>query len=192
MADASQPSRSIGITANWHTVDFTWNGSRIERYLDGELAGTGVNTNTTTVANTDGTNYIGKVSGYYSFDGIIDEVRISKVGRSAAYVKANYNSIWDTLAYYSNEQPYPPGYLSGTVYDKYGRPMEEPCNIIVSDTDGDFVVAATSSSNGVFNVGVPAPFDEHFIVTFYKQGNYGLDHNIAGAMFMTPVSGTGS
>jgi len=194
LADSSVITRTVTNLSvdTWHAVDFVWTGTELRRYKDGEWGGSAVSTNASTVATSDGLNYLAFIDTYSYFDGILDEIRISKTDRSSAYIKASKHSTWDELAYYSNEQLYPPGYLSGTVYDKYGRPMAEPCSIIVSDTDGDFVTAATSSGNGVFNIGVPAPFDEHFIVTFYKQGNYGLDHNIAGAMFMTPVSGTGS
>ena len=33
----------------------------------------------------------------YDFQGIIDEVRISSTARSAAWIKATYNSLWDSL-----------------------------------------------------------------------------------------------
>jgi hypothetical protein len=82
-------------------------------------------------------------------------------------------------------------YLIGTAYDKYGHQIEGISKVIVSDLDGQFVDFTETSEDGTFNIGVPAPPEEKFIVTFYKEGDYRLDSDIAGAVFMTPVSGTG-
>ena len=40
-------------------------------------------------------------------DGIIDEVRISASVRNAAWIKATYNSLWDTLLTYGSEEEAP-------------------------------------------------------------------------------------
>ena len=131
-------------------------------------------------------------NGNYSFDGIIDDVRVSNIARSGEWIKTTYYSSEDNLISYGNEQLYPPGYISGTVYDKYGFQMQESCNVIVSDLDGELVDFATTSGDGTFNIPVPAPFDERFIVTFFREGSYRLDNDMAGAIFLTPVvSGTG-
>ena len=37
-------------------------------------------------------------------DDVIDEVRISDTARSAAWIKATYNSLWDTLLTYGDEE----------------------------------------------------------------------------------------
>jgi len=42
------------------------------------------------------------------FDGIIDEVRISSTARSAAWIAATYDSLWDTLLTYGAEETAPP------------------------------------------------------------------------------------
>ena len=61
-----------------------------------------------TVAGTsDGTSawtnfYIGGPD--YYFDGILDESRVSNISRSAAWLKASYNSGNDSLVTYGNEQ----------------------------------------------------------------------------------------
>lgn len=126
------------------------------------------------------------------FGGIIDEIRISNIDRTASWIKASHYNTVDDLITYGNEQLYPPGYISGIVYDKYGFQMTEVCNVIVSDLDGEFVDFTTTSGNGTFNIPVPAPFSERFIVTFFREGHYRLDEDIAGAVLMTPVvSGTG-
>ena len=38
------------------------------------------------------------------FDNIIDELRISKTNRAAAWIKATYNTLWDTLLTYGSEE----------------------------------------------------------------------------------------
>lgn len=43
-------------------------------------------------------------SGTNFFDGIIDETRISSTARSAAWIKATYNSLWDTLLTYGSAE----------------------------------------------------------------------------------------
>lgn len=40
----------------------------------------------------------------YSLDGILDEVRYSDVERNAAWKKATYNSLWDSLLTYGSEE----------------------------------------------------------------------------------------
>ena len=40
----------------------------------------------------------------FPFDDIIDELRISKTNRSAAWIKATYNTLWDTLLTYGSEE----------------------------------------------------------------------------------------
>jgi len=121
------------------------------------------------------------------YTGVLDEVRFSNIARSTAWRKATYYTCFDNLIIYSNEENYPPMHIVGTVHDKYGFPMTEICNVIVSDLDGDFVASDVTENDGTFDIGVPAPADEKFIVTFYRQGHYRLDEDIAGAVFLTPT-----
>ena len=81
-------------------------------------------------------------------------------------------------------------YLNGICYDPYCRPMTVPCNIIVSDvTDGSLITTSTSSGNGEFSILIDSVLQDTYIVTFYKAGDYGIDSNIAGAIFLTTISG---
>ncbi|GAH85066.1 unnamed protein product, partial [marine sediment metagenome] len=41
---------------------------------------------------------------YYDWNGQMDEVRFSNSERAAAWIKATYNSLWDTLLTYGNEE----------------------------------------------------------------------------------------
>jgi hypothetical protein len=190
--DASTISRTItGLSVDtWHALDFVWDGSDFYRYKDGDSAGSSVSTSSSTLKNSNGYNYIAYMQGYTYFDGILDEIRISTTARSAAYIKASYYSSWDNLVSYGPEHNYPPSVISGTLYDKYSRTMNAVCKVIVSDLDGQFVVSDVTAANGKFEISVPAAPDERFIVTFYKEGKYGLDYDIAGAKFMTPVATT--
>ena len=43
-------------------------------------------------------------SGNTHYDGKMDEVRISSTNRSAAWLKATYNSLYDTLLTYGDEE----------------------------------------------------------------------------------------
>jgi len=38
------------------------------------------------------------------FRGYIDELRLADVPRSAAWIKATYNTLWDTLLTYGSEE----------------------------------------------------------------------------------------
>jgi hypothetical protein len=71
--------------------------------------------------------------------------------------------------------------------------MTEPCDVIVSDLEGNLIATGVSDTSGRFIV--PVSLDPHqterAIVTFYHEGSYGLDSEIAGAAFMAPtISGT--
>jgi hypothetical protein len=179
----------------WNYIGISYNGSAGEAtlqvndtyYSDGELTTGG------SPGSVPDNNYdmnIGMWGSQYGDQHIFDEVRISNIERTAAWRKATYYTCFDNLVSYTNEQSYPPSVISGTLYDKYSRPMTTPCKVIVSDLDGQFVVSDVTAGNGRFEIPVPAAPSERFIVTFYKEGKYGLDYDIAGAKFMTPVATT--
>jgi len=74
----------------------------LKLFTNGELRTTGsVNYNT---ASNNGKLYIGSYYTKNFFDGIIDEVRISNIARSPAWIKASYNSGNATLVSYGNEE----------------------------------------------------------------------------------------
>jgi len=85
----------------WHHLVVTFDGSAMKLYLDSVEK----NSKSTTL-NTGTSNLnIGRsitVSNYYN--GTLDEVRISGVARSAAWIKASYNSLNDTLIKYLKEE----------------------------------------------------------------------------------------
>ena len=64
------------------------------------------NANTESFVSSIEANYIGwdDTGTNRHFNGLIDEVRISSTARSAAWIKATYNSLWDTLLTYGNKE----------------------------------------------------------------------------------------
>ena len=99
------------LDANWHHLVFTWDGTTtanaVKIYWDGELEAQGTALSTETVAQTNalriGMYYIGTTY-YGAFDGIIDESHVSSAVRTAAWIKAEYNSLFDTLIAYGSEE----------------------------------------------------------------------------------------
>lgn len=139
-------------------------------------------------------SYLGSGGASYKqgfLDGFIDEFRVTDSYTSAEWVKADYyNNIDNLVTFVINEATVPTLYLEGYCYDQYSRLMTEPCRVIVSDvSDGSFVTSSTSSGSGYFNIPVTSN-NRTFVVTYYKEGIYGLDNNIAGASFMTTTSGS--
>ena len=66
-----------------------------------------------------GTGSGGSTLGYFSnrgFYGIIDECRISNSARSDAWIKATYNTLWDTLLTYGSEETDSGGVTENAVF----------------------------------------------------------------------------
>ena len=87
-------ARSFTDTSNWHHVVGVYDGSNIKIYLD--YSSTHTNTYSTAL---DFTNLKTILGGYYSssytWDGQLDEIRISSTNRAAAWVKAEYKMFMD-------------------------------------------------------------------------------------------------
>jgi len=96
---------------NWHQVVFLWDSSYLRQYRDGATIGTPVEQTLNAQSNADHPLVIGGYAfgtsaiNVTDFDGIIDEVRISSIGRSAAWIKASYHSGNDSLLTYGSEAP---------------------------------------------------------------------------------------
>jgi len=134
---------SLSSTA-WYYVTGTWNGSTRKVYLNGSENGSGSKTGSITPDTR--AIYIGGRSGADLSDGIIDEVRASNTTRSAAWVRAGYESERDDLLDFGSEELrsyYPANYniltgnwISGTV----------PASVKTVDSSY-FVVRSASSAN---------------------------------------------
>ena len=90
-------------SATWYHVAATYNGTTMYAYVDGseydDTAGTSVSMGS---AATDNVQLGMHATSFYG--GLIDEVRISSVARSAAWIKGTYNSLWDSLLTYGSEE----------------------------------------------------------------------------------------
>jgi hypothetical protein len=87
----------------WIYAVLTYDGSYVRLYKDGvEIASAPLTGN----IRQDGGNFqiASGASGYRDFDGIIDEVRFSFNARSAAWIKASYNSGNNSLVSYGSEE----------------------------------------------------------------------------------------
>lgn len=75
-------------------------------YRDGISDATPVTDTTTATVNSTQNLIIGAAINLtsYPFAGILDELRLSKTDRSDAWIKATYNSLWDTLLTYGSEE----------------------------------------------------------------------------------------
>ena len=93
---------------NWHYIAATTDLNNINIYVDGALVKTvalgawtmGTLTNTNTYF---GARYYADSLGGY-FPGLIDEIRLSTLLRSAAWIKASYNTGNDSLLIYGSEE----------------------------------------------------------------------------------------
>jgi len=86
-------------TTGFYYVAGTWNGSDLQNYVNGVASGTAC-AQSGTMDQNDEEVFIGKFDfggGSYDVDGIIDEVRISNVARSADWIKASYLAGTDSF-----------------------------------------------------------------------------------------------
>jgi len=89
----------------WHYVVVKRSGNSWYIYQDGAQCGT-EDTNASAVVDVDANLYIGATCiGTWLTNGLIDEVHVVKgVARTAAWIKAEYNNLWDTLLTYGEEE----------------------------------------------------------------------------------------
>jgi len=96
---------TTAITTGWKYVVVTYDGSNVRFYIDGALSTSSSRTGNIGSHSTwellfSGVNY----SKTYGIDGKMDETRISSITRSAAWIKASYNSGNDSLLIYGSEE----------------------------------------------------------------------------------------
>jgi len=104
---AQLDSNTVLDTGNWHHVVGTWDQSGMQICVNGDLDTTG--TQTTVARNTSGGVNIGSQldeeynSTYLNcpFDGLMDEIRISNIARSADWVKTCYNNQYRPATFHS-------------------------------------------------------------------------------------------
>jgi len=90
----------------WHLVSVVHSGTTAYFYLDGSPDGTstvGTRTSTTTNNADLGWDYM-SLMGYRNLDGYLDEARVSNTARSAAWIKATYETERDHLLDFGSEE----------------------------------------------------------------------------------------
>jgi len=100
----------VGLNGNWHFIAVTFDGAQIKGYTDGALRVTRAASGSITGGDESlfiATIGTGSTPASNWFNGIIDEVRIYNIAKSAAWIKAEYNSGADTLLTISAEELYP-------------------------------------------------------------------------------------
>ena len=106
--------------AAYHYGVFTYDGTNGKLYTDDGAAEDTIN-DAGSLHNYNTNWIVGAREGpAYFFPGLIDEVRISNIGRSEAWVKATKKSLWDDLVTYSIEQTISPAYKIEIDWDKDG------------------------------------------------------------------------
>jgi len=147
---------------NWHIVDLVYNAANknFTSYIDGVQDQTGTASSNFVIESNGrasiGQEYDASTSDF--FNGIIDEVRVSKIARSADWIKATYYSNWDNLVTF-----YPPQFKYTGYVQKGGVPVARPVHLYKRDT-GELIGSTTSASgNGYFEI--ISEYDEyHFSV----------------------------
>ena len=91
--------------ATWYHVVGTYDGENLRIYLNGEIDGTTPQTGNID-STTDPVRIGWAIADFFGFDGIIDEVRISSIVRSAAWVKATYETGRDNLLTWGSEETF--------------------------------------------------------------------------------------
>jgi hypothetical protein len=112
----------------WTYVVGRYDGTNMEIYRDGAFVGSQAQTGTLTSAGAD--LLIGSYVADGWFDGLIDEVRVSDVSRSAEWIAAQYATMTDTFVSFSGEQSAPA--LSGTIANDTDDD-DDPLNAVLID-----------------------------------------------------------
>jgi hypothetical protein len=126
----------------WSYVVGTKNGADARIYINGALDNQ-ITTTAYTGTNNPNNLRIGQRSGYASegLNSILDEVRISKIARSAGWIQSQYLSISDQYVTFGSEQapPSPPNKPTAPnpADDATGVSTSPTCSVTVTDPDGD-------------------------------------------------------
>ena len=87
-------------TGGWYYIVLTFNGSDYTCYLNGSQYGNTISDSLTEVTDPIEIGFW-KPSSPQSFHGILDEIRISNIARSADWITTEFNNQNDTSSFYS-------------------------------------------------------------------------------------------
>jgi hypothetical protein len=158
------------------SIDVNNSDGKNRLYIDGVLNVTSSNALTAINSQSSIPVYIGEIynpSGSSNMFGYIDEVRISDIGRSSAWIKATYYSLWDGLVTYESEESIPTHYYDGYVTEE-GSPVVRTVRLYYRNT-GELIDETTSSGVGGYYYLTTTISGEHFIVAF--DDDAGEDYN---------------
>lgn len=98
-----------------------------------------------------------------SFNGVIDEVRVSSIARTAAWLKATYEGLWDDLLVFGTQELLPPLFYYEGYVTVESTPATRVINLYKRDTGGLIDSTTSSGSGGYFSL--ESPYDDyHFVV----------------------------
>ncbi|MHA2248493.1 MAG: DUF2341 domain-containing protein, partial [Candidatus Hodarchaeales archaeon] len=171
---------NIAVTGNeWHHLVGVRNSTSLLIYVDGSLAGSVIDNEAGQNLQSPVNVSIGSAISTSSedFNGIIDEVRISKVARTAAWLETQYNNQFDPNSFYSVEsEEYSP------IEDKWAFPQFKYRKTITIDSDqistdlANFPVLLNLSDSDIHDSGkVQADGDD---ILFTDSLGTKLDHEI--------------
>lgn len=118
--------------------------------------------------------------------GIVDEVRLSKIARSASWIKATYHSNWNTLLTYGNEERCIKGYFSGYTFEQ-NNPVSRKLYLHDRST-GELIATTTSSGNGYYYMETTSS-GSHYIVCLDDDAGVEYNDLIIGPAFPITTSG---
>lgn len=143
-------------TSNWHSYTGTFSGTTSKLYVDGVLQGT----NSSASLGTAGTNGVaigndapGNTQGL--FDGLIDEVRISNIARSASWIETEYNNQNSPGTFYSlgSEENVP---ATGITYERTAGAMGANFNLDIGTAGTDRLVTIHIGEEQASLIGITA------------------------------------
>jgi len=87
---------------NYHHLGYKYDGTTFSKFFDGTI--TDYTKSFELATSTNQLSIGASSSGGGVYLGILDEIRLSSSARSDAWVKATYNTLWDTLLTYGSEE----------------------------------------------------------------------------------------
>jgi len=151
---------SVGVISSnvWRHAAVTRSGTDITFYINGS----GETSQTLSVPGSSTEDIILSSDGTAYANGALDEVRISDIARSSAWIKATYEGLWDNLLTFGTQELEPAFYYEGYITVE-SVSASRVVNLYKRDT-GELIDSTTSSdSSGYFKLG--SQYDDyHFVV----------------------------
>jgi len=160
------------VVNTWYHVVLTFDNGVVEVFFNSDSKGTNDKSGSfTTLPDLTNNMLFGSLNLYASdyFDGIIDEVRISNVARSATWIATEYNNQNDTSSFYS---------LGGEENIPLGWPYRKPIRINSSQVTSDLTNFPVLISLTDSDLKDKARSDAYDIYFTKSDGTTRLDHEI--------------